>query len=225
MVAVAVSALIVVGVMGVAVGRQWGRESTSTTSAQSTTTLGSVAQPETAIWPFASTVTRFGDPVLAAEAFATDYLGFTSPLVGSFQQGDSRSGEVPVKATPTGPVTTIILRQLTPANSWWVLGASCPDIMVTTPSAMESIGSPVLLKGRSTAYEAVVNVEVLQDETLTPLKSETVMGGSLGKMGPFSKSVSFAPPSYRRGALLFRTYSAKDGHVVEASVIRVAFLK
>jgi hypothetical protein len=224
-VAVVVSAMIVVGVMGVAVGRQWGRESTSTTTAKTTTTFSSFEQPQTAIWPFASTVTRFGDPVLAAEAFATDYLGFTSPLVGFFQQGDSRSGEVPVKATPTGPVTTIILRRLTSANSWWVLGASCPDIMVMAPSAMESIASPVLLKGRSTAYEAVLSVEVLQDETLTPLKSATVMGGSMGTMGPFSKSVSFALPSYRRGALLFRTHSAKDGHVVEASVIRVAFLE
>lgn len=225
MVVIVVGAMIVVGVMGVALGRQWGLESKSTTSAKTTTTSSSVAQPQTAIWPFASTVTHFGDPVLAAKAFATDYLGFTSPLVGSFQQGDSRSGEVPIKATPNGPVTTIIMRQLTSANSWWVLGASCPGIMVMAPSAMESIASPVLLKGRSTAYEAVVNVEVLQDETLTPLKSQTVMGGSLGKMGPFSKSVSFAPPSHRRGALLFRTYSAKDGHVVEASVIRVAFLK
>jgi hypothetical protein len=98
--------MIVVGVMGVAVGRQWGWEATSTTSAKTTTTISSDAQPQAAIWPFALTVTRFGDRVLAAEAFATDYLGFTSPLVGFFQQGDSRSGEVPVKATPTDPVTT-----------------------------------------------------------------------------------------------------------------------
>src|ERR1019366_1717605 len=95
--------------MGVAAGRHWGWESTSTTSAKTTTTFSSVAQPQTAIWPFALTVTRFSDPVLAAEAFATDYLGFTSPLVGFFQQGDSRSGEVPVKDTPTAPVTTWVL--------------------------------------------------------------------------------------------------------------------
>jgi hypothetical protein len=222
-VAVVVSALTVAGALGIFVGRQWGSPSTSSTS--TTTTTGPVTQPETAIWPFTTNVTRFGDPVLAAQAFATNYLGFINPIVGAFQRGDSRSGEVPLRATPTGPVTTILVRQLTSANSWWVLGASCPDIVVTGPSASESISSPVVLKGRSTAFEAVVNIEIRQDGTLAPLRSDTVMGGSMGVMGPFTKSVTFAVPSSRGGALLFRTLSAKDGHVIEASVIRVAFPK
>jgi hypothetical protein len=190
-----------------------------------TTTIGPVTQPETAVWPFATDVTRFGDPVLAAQAFATNYLGFVDPIVGAFQRGDSRSGEVPVRATPTGAVTTILVRQLTSANSWWVLGASCPDIVVTSPSALAGISSPVVLRGRSTAYESVVNVEIRQDGTLAPLRSDIVMGGSMGVMDPFTKSVTFALPSSRAGALLFRTLSAKDGRVIEASVVRVAFPK
>jgi hypothetical protein len=100
--------MIVVGVMSVA-GRQWGWESTSTTSSKTTTTFSLVAQPQSAIRPFALTVTRCGDPVLAEAVIATDYLGFTSPLVGFFQKGDRRSGEIPVKATPTGPVATWVL--------------------------------------------------------------------------------------------------------------------
>lgn len=224
MVAVVVSALIVVGALGVVVGHQWGSPSTPSTST-TTTTIGPVTQPETAIWPFATNVTRFGDPVLAAQAFATNYLGFVNPIVSAFRRGDSRSGEVPVRATPTGAVTTILVRQLTSANSWWVLGASCPDIVVTGPSPSESISSPVVLRGRSTAYEAVVNVEIRQDGTLAPLRSDTVMGGSMGVMGPFTKSVTFPLPSSRGGALLFRTFSAKDGRVIEASVFRVAFPK
>ena len=224
MVVAVVSALVVVGALGVAAGRQWGSAPTSPTSS-TTSTLRQVPQPETAIWPFASTVTRFGDPVLAAQAFATDYLGMVTPIMGAFQQGDSRSGEVPVRATPTGAVTSILVRELTLANSWWVIGASCTDIVVAAPSSSESISSPVKLRGRSTAYEAVVNVEVRQDGTLAALKSDTVMGGSMGVMGAFTKSMAFTVPSSRGGALLFRTLSAKDGHVIEASVIRVAFLK
>ncbi len=220
-VAVIVSALTAVGVLGVVAGRQWRAPSTSTT----TTTIGPVTQPETAIWPFATNVTRFGDPVLTAQAFATNYLGFVNPIVGAFQRGDSRSGEVPVRVTPTGAVTTILVRQLTAANSWWVLGASCADIVVTGPLASESISSPVVLKGRSTAYEAVVNVVIRQDGTLAPLRSDTVMGGSMGVMDSFTKSVTFALPSSQGGAILFRTLSAKDGHVIEASVIRVTFPK
>ena len=224
-VGIVVSALVVVAALGVVGGRQWGSVSTPSTSAKTTTTLGTTTQPETAIWPFTSTVTRFGDPVLAAQAFATAYLGFVNPIMGAFEQGDSRSGEVLVRATPNGPATTIMVRQLTPANSWWVLGASCPDIIVTAPSLSGRISSPVVVQGRSTAYEAVVNVELLQDGTLAPLKTDTVMGGSMGFMGPFKKSILFASPSSRAGALSFRTISPKDGHVIEASVIRVTFLK
>jgi hypothetical protein len=47
----------------------------------------------------------------------------------------------------------------------------------------------------------------------------------MGVMGPFTKSIAFTKPSSRGGALLLRTLSAKDGNVIEASVIRVAFLK
>jgi hypothetical protein len=224
-VGIVVSALVVVAALGVVVGRQWGSVSTPSTSAKTTTTLGTTTQPETAIWPFASTVTRFGDPVLAAQAFVTAYLGFVNPIMGAFEQGDSHSGEVLVRATPTGPVTTVMVRQLTPANSWWVLGASCPDIIVTAPSSPVRISSPVVVQGRSTAYEAVVNVEILQDGTFVPLKTDVVVGGSMGVMGPFKKSIVFASPSSRAGALSFRTISPKDGHVIEASVIRVTFLK
>ena len=48
----------------------------------------------------------------AARGFATDYVGFTDPIVGEFQQGDARSGEVPVQATVIGPITTVLVRQL-----------------------------------------------------------------------------------------------------------------
>jgi hypothetical protein len=49
------------------------------------------------------------------------------------------------------------------------------------------------------------------------------MGGSMGEMGPFDGSVTFAPPSAAYGALVFYTVSAENGHVWEASVLRVEF--
>ncbi len=223
-VAIVLGAVVVAGVAGVAAGRQWDRDPSTPTSVATTTTAVETGQPPTAMWPYASTATRFHDPVVAAQSFATHYLGMVSPLVGSFQRGDSRSGEVPVRATPSGPVTTVLLRQLTSSNSWWVLGAACPDIIVTSPSALTGISSPVEIKGQSTAYEGVINVEVRQDGSLAPLRADTVIGGSMGVMGPFSKYVSFYGPTTSAGALLFRTLSAKDGAVLEASAIRVAFL-
>ena len=212
--------LVVVGAAGVVVGRQWG---TSATTSTTTTTTAPVAQPATAIWPFASTSTRFSDPLMAAQTFAIDYLGFASPVIGAFQPGDSRSGEVAVRASASAVATTILVRQLTSSNSWWVLGAVSPNIEVTSPSALMKVSSPVKLKGRSTAFEAVVNVEVRQDGSLNPLAHSTVMGGSMGAMGPYAGQMNFPAPSASSGAIVFRTLSAKDGHVVDASALRISF--
>jgi hypothetical protein len=218
-----VGAILLVGALGVVLGRQWPSVSTPSTTT-TVTTPPPTAQPVSAIWPFASTVTRFDSPILAAQAFATAYLGIVDPIMGVYQQGDARSGEVPVRATSHGVITTILVRELTSSHSWWVIGASCPDINLTTPASSSRISSPVLLKGRSIAFEAVVNVELRQDGTLAPLKRDTVRGGS-GVIGPFIRSMTFPSPTSLRGALLLRTLSAKDGHVVEASVVRIAFLK
>jgi hypothetical protein len=227
-----VAAVAVAGALGVVVGRQWASTSTTTiptTTASSiataTTTTKSAEQPITAIWPFASTVTRFADPVLAAQAFATSYLGFVDPIIGAFRRGDSRSGEVPVHASSTGPVMTVLVREMTSDNSWWILGASCPDITVTAPLTGSQLTSPLVVRGRSTSFEAVVNVDVLQDGSLTPLGHGVVLGGSMGVPGPFHASIVFSPPSSSAGALVMRILSAKDGHVVQASAMRILFTR
>ena len=65
---------------------------TSTTSANSTLPTVPTTLPvdtSTAVWPAASSSTRYSDPVSAARGFATDYVGFTDPIVGEFQQGDA----------------------------------------------------------------------------------------------------------------------------------------
>ncbi len=196
---------------------------TSTTSPPSTSSTIPGNQPAEAAWPFAATANRFVNPVDAARSYATTFLRFTNPVIGTFQQGDTRSGEVVVSNHVGGTSTTILVRQLSGDSSWWVLGSVAPDIHVTTPSALETITSPISLSGTSTAFEAVVNVELYQDNSLIPIAATTVMGGSMGMMGPFSGSFSFPKPTEHSGTLVFRTYSAKDGGVIEASSLRVAF--
>lgn len=199
--------------------------STSSPSTTAPTTTTTVVQPLTAVWPFANSSQRFAGPVAAARSFAVDYLGFTAPVVGAFQAGDTRSGEVEVRSSARGAVTTVFVRQLDATNTWWVLGCSTGNLQISRPSALEVITSPVTLTGQSTAYEAVVNVELRADDSLTPLVKTTMMGGSMGVMGPFTKSISFAKPAVAGGAIVLKTYSAKDGSVVEASVLRVRFSK
>jgi hypothetical protein len=177
----------------------------------------------TAVWPYASSGTRYTDPVAAARGFAVDFVGFVNPVVGEFQAGDSRSGEVEIRPDATGPVTTVLVRQLSGSDTWWVLGAVTANIQVEQPTALAVIVSPVLLTGTSTAFEANVTVEVREDGNRTPLGQGFVMGGSMGEMGPFEGTMAFATPTAQYGAIVLYTVSMADGHVWEASVLRVQF--
>ena len=204
--------------------RDTGTSTHTAATSTTTTTLSPTTSPvdtSTAVWPFASSTTRYSDPVAAARSFATEYVGFTNPVVGEFRQGDARSGEVPVQARTTGPITTVLVRQL--GDSWWVLGASTPNIQLSSPATLTAISSPVRLQGASTAFEATVNTEVRQDGSTQPLGTGIVMGGANGQMGAFDGTLAFNRPSGASGAVTLLTRSAEDGSVTEATVVRVKF--
>lgn len=104
------------------------------------------------MWPFPASTTRCGDPVEAAKGFAVTYLGFVDPVIGAFRAGDPRSGEVPIRASASGPETTIMVRQLANDATWWVLGASTPSLQLQAPTWNAPVSSPVTLSGQSTAF-------------------------------------------------------------------------
>jgi hypothetical protein len=202
----------------------------STTLTTPTTAPGTTAAPpptvppdtSTAVFPYASSGTRYADPVEAARAFAVDFVGFTDPLVGEFRQGDARSGEVEVLPTADGPVTTVSVRQLGTDGTWWVLGAATDNIATDAPGPGDTISSPVTVSGNAVAFEGVVNVEIRQDGSRQPLGTGTVMGGG-DILRPFSGQITFSRPSADYGAVVFLTRSEQDGRVWEATVIRVGF--
>ncbi len=120
-------------------------------------------------------------------------------------------------------MTTVLVRLLGTDGSWWVLGAGTPNIKITEPAALTSIATPVRLRGTSTAFEATVQVSIRQDDATKPLAETFVMGGANGTMGPFDAKVAFTAPTAHTGAVVMYTVSSADGHVSEASVIRVTF--
>lgn len=219
-------ALVAAGV-GVVIGRATVSSPTKSTSTSTTTgstsTTSLVVQPDTAVYPFASTSVRFVTPTGAARAFATDFLRFTDPVIGEFQSGDSQSGEVNISNRDGGAVTTVLVRKFGSPSTWWILGSSTANIVVSTPTALSTISSPVRLTGKSFTFEAVVNVSLYRDGSLVPVQSGIVMGGSMGMMGSFSSNFTFPGALTGRGTLVLHTLSAKDGSVVEASTVRVAF--
>ena len=64
-------------------------------------------------------------------------------------------------------------------------------------------------------------MEIREDGTIDPLMETTVMGGSMGQLGPFSEAIDFPAPT--AGAIVLMTLSPENGQVWEASVPRVAF--
>lgn len=195
--------------------------STSTTATAGSSTTAPAEDTSTAVFPAPGSTTRYTDPVDVARAFATDYVGFEDPMVSPYQAGDSRSGEVPVRPDPQGPVTTVFVRQL--GDSWFVLGAATDSIVVTEPTALATVASPVAVAGQSTAFEANVQVQVRQDGSTEPLGSGYVMGGSMGDMGPFTGSIEIVTPTAKAGAVMLWTSSMENGEVWEAAVVRVRF--
>jgi hypothetical protein len=121
-------------------------------------------------------------------------------------------------------VTTVFVRQLGPDDSWWVIGSSTPNIVVTSPEALQEVSSPLALTGQARAFEGTVNVEVRVDGDVGPLATTFVTGSGGGDLGPFEGEATWGtPPAQPGGAVVFLTINAEDGSVWEASVVRVLF--
>ena len=193
--------------------------SSVTASTAATSTTIPLRDVSTAVWPTVTGPDRYRAASDAARTFAVSYLHFVKPVVGTFRAGDARSGEVPIRPRATGPVTTVLVRQLVSDGTWWVLGATTPNIVVRRPATLATIASPVELSGSSTAFEATVQYAVREDDQTKPLAEGFVMGGANGRMGPFKAKVALSRPTRAYGAVTLYTISPADGNVLEASVI------
>jgi hypothetical protein len=196
--------------------------STSTPSTTSTTEAPTRPAAEQALWPVESSTVRYSDPVEAARGFAVELARFNRPIVGTFRAGDNRSGEVEVRAAARGPVTTVLLRRLGSDDSWWVIGATTPNIELDAPAPGSTVSSPLRLSGRARAFEGTVNVALREDGNAVPLAAGFVTGSGGGQLGPFTGEIAFSRrPAQARGTLVLFTESAENGQVWEAVAIRV----
>lgn len=199
-------------------------ESTTSTSTPPSTSpdLPTEQELDTVVWPGPATGIRYTEALAAVEGFATDLLGFVNPIIGDYMAGDSRSGEVEIRADVQGPPTTAIVRQLSD-DTWWILGAATESIELSDPEPGEAVRSPVALAGRSRAFEAVVNVSIFDHGATTPLGEGVVMGSGDADLGPFTGELEFDDPAGDRGVLVLYTLSARDGEVWEAIATPVRF--
>ena len=201
-------------------------ESTTTTTEEATTTTEGPTttavfvpdvDPYAVAFPAPTTSRRFGSPEPAAQAYATEVLGFTELEMGDYLAGDSRSGEIEISDRPGGQVTVILLRQMEDDN-WFVLGSNNADIVVDQPEVGAAMKSPFTTSGRALAFEGTVDVLVLAQDDPDPLGEGFVTGSGTPPAGPFEGEISFtAPAGDTAGVLVYRTRSAEDGHVQQAT--------
>jgi hypothetical protein len=196
----------------------------TTTVPATTTTALSTTDRAFVVWPFPDSRIRYDDPVVAAREFAEQLVGFTDPVVGPFQEGDARSGEVPVRPRQDGPVTTVLVRRLGADDAWWVLGSVTEDIAVAEPAPQQAIDNPLQANGESRAFEGTVEVAVYADGSTTPLGTGYVTGGAGPELGAFAGSIPFRSPHGGWGSVVFSTRSAEDGRVWNAATVRVGFI-
>lgn len=157
---------------------------TTTTSAAPTTTAPTAVQP--AAWPAADTT--FATPEEAARSFVEAVLGVPAVL-GEFQQGDARSGEMAVLAPGEGGGTavergTLLLRQLGAEDGWFVLGAVNDVPTIEVPEAPVP-AAPLRVTGTAIGFEATVIASAWLPGATEPLDRVVTMAGEMGVAGPY----------------------------------------
>jgi hypothetical protein len=199
-------------------------EATTTTTAATTTTTVDPAEADAALFPDLGTSERYDDPEGAAAAFATDVLGFdTDVIVGGFQAGDSRSGEVELRSFAQSEPTVVLLRQLA-GDDWFVIGVTTASIQLGTPIPNARITSPQPLLGQAYAFEGQVDVTLYVGGQRAPLATTFVTGGGTGELVNFTGELTFdAPDDATRGVLVLSSASAEDSFTMAATAIRVRF--
>lgn len=194
----------------------------STPPATTTTTVAPQSMTSDAVWPLASSSTRFASSEAATRGFAAQFLSTSAPILGAPNAISSSQVVVPVQTRARGPVTLVDVREQSADKSWWVMMAATPDITISSPTPLSVVAPPMQLSGWGVAFEGVINVELRGDRATTPLASTTVTGGGTA-LAPFHATVAFSSAGSRYGDLILYERSAKDGSVTCATVDRVRF--
>ncbi len=166
--------------------------STSSTTAVPDTAVG-LAQP--AVWPGSDVAPD--TPEEAATAFVEDLLGVPAVL-GPFQQGDARSGEIEVGLrTEDGRGsdqvrTTLLLRQLAPTEGWYVIAAVSEGMAITSPTIEDSPSGEVVVAGSGRGFEGTVVVQVVIPGVAEPVAEAIAAGGSMGELEPWEVTLDLS---------------------------------
>ncbi len=147
-----------------------------------------------AIWPAADVV--FATPEEAAADFVSAVLiSEGDPVLGEFQLGDSRSGEIAVLfAGETGDLDpplekgVLFVRQIGPTDGWYVIAAVSDGAMIDTPSTLAEVPAGILLvSGEGRGFEGTLVVSAFQPgDAAATFDRQIGAGGAFADLAPYS---------------------------------------
>ncbi len=171
------------------------------------------------VWPAPSAATS--SPSQTAVAFA-HRLGFTTPSVTATSVF---ANSATVDISPVGPESGLLVHATTRVNEsrangkWLVTSCSSSQLVVYSPRPDSIISGMLPVRAATTAYEAVVNVQLRAIESWELEWKSTMMGGSMGEMGPASGLFPLRSAASHPVALVLLSRSARDGGVIAATVV------
>lgn len=172
------------------------------------------------VWTSPSSVANSAEGT--ARAFAR-HLGFTSPYVHS---SSVFANSATVDISPVGPIdlygvvgTTTRVSEVRFNGRWLVTGCTSSELVVYSPRPHDTISGILPVRATTTAYEAVVNVELRTADRWQREWVGTMKGGSMGVMGPASALIALPGGARHPVALVLLSRSARDGGVVAATVV------
>ncbi len=147
-----------------------------------------------AIWPAADVV--FATPEEAAADFVSEVLiSEGDPVLGEFQQGDARSGEIAVLFSgetgdldPPRESGVLLMRQIGPTDGWYVIGATSDGAVIDSPSASQRVPAGALtVSGAGRGFEGTLAVAAFPPGDATGTFDRQIgAGGAFEELEPFS---------------------------------------
>ncbi|GAA0250148.1 hypothetical protein GCM10010492_57860 [Saccharothrix mutabilis subsp. mutabilis] len=166
--------------------------------------------------------------VAEARRFLKSAVGMADPAEGPFRWVGDGTAEVtffarsPNTGEPMPTITTVV--SLRREGRWTVTGTRTDPIRVDTPTAGQTVLSPLRVTGTAHTFEGNVAVRVLADQGggTTEVGTGFVTGGG-DEQRPFSGDITFTAPNGGTGWVVFAEHSAADGRILHATTVRVTF--
>jgi hypothetical protein len=205
-----------------------------TTDPPPTTTVPGAADADalqdTILWPSPD-----GPGVDTAEeatvSFLTDVVGIDAPALSDFQSGRANVGTYNVYergedgTVRTRVASTVTVRRFDDGR-WFVTGAESSDVVISSPTWLAAVASPLHVEGRGHGYEGTIVVTLRARASAAepePLATEPEQGGSGETLEPFSVDLAFGAfsPSPDTGILLASDTTGFEGGVARFSALAV----